>query len=165
MLKKADETTINAVLQYHGIAYHWKTLTDALGRALAADWRNASNLAGIVGSRGTDRESSNDESNSSSSTQKSVRLPLPEFPGKTDALGRATGYVFDYLTESEARALSAFRPADVVRSRIITEGNEGSDGMGGEGIEEGSSCVLKSSPTSDVRYLELTENPEKNKGA
>ena len=44
------ESTLNAVLQYHGIAYHWKTLTDALGRALATDWTNASNLAGIPGS-------------------------------------------------------------------------------------------------------------------
>jgi hypothetical protein len=165
LLKKAYEATLNAVLQYHGIAYHWKTLTDALGRALEADWRNASNLAGIVGSRRTERESSNDESNSGSSTQKSGRLPLPEFPGETDALGLATGYGFDYLTESEARALTSFRPSDTVRNRIIAQGNVGSDGLDGQGTGEGSGSVLKSSPTSDVRYLELTENPEKNKGA
>jgi hypothetical protein len=79
------EATLNAALQYHGIAYHWKTLTDALGRALATDWKNASDLAGIPsGGRSAaakptvTRDSQNDTS---------ARQSLPAFPGEKAAAG------------------------------------------------------------------------------
>ncbi len=40
-----------------------------------------------------------------------------------DDFHRATGYSFDRLTESEARALVRFEPAHLVRDRILKEGN------------------------------------------
>jgi GGDEF domain-containing protein/adenine/guanine phosphoribosyltransferase-like PRPP-binding protein len=40
---------------------------------------------------------------------------------------RATGHGFDVLTESEARYLINFKPADAVRDRILAEGRQGSD--------------------------------------
>lgn len=57
---------------------------------------------------------------------------------------RATGYGFDNLTESEARALAAFRPSDAVRNRILAQANVRSDGLGGEATGN----VLGSSPTT-----------------
>jgi len=85
LLKKADEATLNAVLQYHGIAYHWQTLTDALGRALATDWTNASNLAGMPGSGGSGGKQPN--STSVSSSNAATRQSLPAFPGEKAAAG------------------------------------------------------------------------------
>ncbi len=46
LLKLADEGTLNAVVQVHGIAQHWQELTDALGRALATNWRRAAAVLG-----------------------------------------------------------------------------------------------------------------------
>ena len=40
----------------------------------------------------------------------------------------ATGYGFAALTQSEARALAHFRPAESVRDRILAAGNEEGDG-------------------------------------
>lgn len=59
---------------------------------------------------------------------------------------KANGYGFEGLTESEARALVRFRPADAVRSRIIAEGNEKGRGLDGSGTAQslGSSPVAKS---------------------
>lgn len=42
----------------------------------------------------------------------------------------ATGYGFDALTESEARYLTNFKPADAVRDRILAERDKGRDGDG-----------------------------------
>ena len=78
------ESTLNAVLQYHGIAYHWKTLTDALGRALATDWTNASNLAGMPGSGGSGREVLPRDTGG---TGVDSPRPLPEFPNEKAAAG------------------------------------------------------------------------------
>ncbi len=50
---------------------------------------------------------------------------------------RATGYGFDRLTESEARALVAFRPADAVRDRILEEGQTGDESLGSRATGEG----------------------------
>lgn len=58
---------------------------------------------------------------------------------------RATGYGFDRLTESEARAIARFRPADAVRSRIIAEGNA----AGVQVDEKGTGERLGSSPTPE----------------
>jgi hypothetical protein len=84
LLKKADKATLNAVLQHHGIAYHWRTLTDALGRALATDWTNASNLAGMPGSGGSGREVLPRDTGGAGVDS---RRPLPAFPGEKAAAG------------------------------------------------------------------------------
>ena len=89
MLKKADEATLNAVLQYHGIAYHWQTLTDALGRALATDWTNASNLAGMPGSGGSGAAKPTVTRGSQNDT--SAQQSLPAFPGEKAAAGLEPG--------------------------------------------------------------------------
>ena len=89
LLKKADKATLNAVLQHHGIAYHWRTLTDALGRALATDWTNASNLAGIPGSGGSGGKQPNTSSVSSSNN--AAHQSLPAFPGEKAAAGLEPG--------------------------------------------------------------------------
>lgn len=50
---------------------------------------------------------------------------------------RATGYGFDALTESEARYLARFKPADAIRDRILAEGRRrgtGSDQADAEGL-------------------------------
>jgi hypothetical protein len=48
--KKGDDSSLNAVVQSHGIAHHWKTLTDALGRALVNNWAAANKrVAGLPG--------------------------------------------------------------------------------------------------------------------
>lgn len=44
------------------------------------------------------------------------------------AFKAATGYGFDALTESEARYLANFRPADAVRARILEAGRQASEG-------------------------------------
>jgi hypothetical protein len=79
------EATLNAALQYHGIAYHWKTLTDALGRAFAAEWKNASNLAGMPSSGGSGGKQPNVARDSQNVT--SARQSLPAFPGEKAAAG------------------------------------------------------------------------------
>jgi hypothetical protein len=79
------ESTLNAVLQYHGIACHWKTLTDALGCALATDWTNASNLAGMPGSGGSGGKQPN--STIVSSSNAAAQQSLPAFPGEKAAAG------------------------------------------------------------------------------
>lgn len=59
---------------------------------------------------------------------------------------RARRYRYDYLTESEARDLVSFRPADTVRNRILEAGNEGSQRVGEAGTSEGLD-VLRISPS------------------
>lgn len=71
---------------------------------------------------------------------------------------RATGYGYDRLTESEARALARFRPADGVRERILAEGNEGGEQVGEGGTGEGPS--LSSSPVSELPSGGLAEKTE-----
>lgn len=78
------EFTLNAVLQYHGIAYHWKTLTDALGRAFAAEWKDASDIEGMPGSRGGGTEVLPRDTGG---TGVDSRRPLPAFPGEKAAAG------------------------------------------------------------------------------
>jgi hypothetical protein len=41
---KAPDATLNAVVQAHGLADDWHELTDGLGRALAGNWRRASEV-------------------------------------------------------------------------------------------------------------------------
>ena len=82
------ESTLNAVLQYHGIAYHWKTLTDALGRAFAAEWKDASDITGMPGSRGGGREVLPRDTGG---TGVDSRSPLPAFPGEKAAAGLEPG--------------------------------------------------------------------------
>jgi hypothetical protein len=78
------EATLNAVLQYHGIACHWKTLTDALGRAFAAEWKDASDIAGMPGSRGSGNEVLPRDTGGAGVDS---RRPLPAFPGEKAAAG------------------------------------------------------------------------------
>ena len=78
------ESTLNAVLQYHGIAYHWRTLTDALGRAFAAEWKDASDITGMPGSRGSGREVLPRDTGGAGVDS---RRPLPAFPGEKAAAG------------------------------------------------------------------------------
>ena len=88
MLKKADESTLNAVLQHHGIAYHWRTLTDALGRAFAAEWEDASDITGMLGSGGSGNEVLPRDTGG---TGVDSRRPLPAFPGEKAAAGLEPG--------------------------------------------------------------------------
>jgi hypothetical protein len=75
-----------------------------------------------------------------------------KFGDVEDAFRRATGYGFDFLTESEARALVKFHPADAVRSSIFAEGNEKSIGVDEEGT--GESLNLGSSAEEDTAAVE-----------
>jgi len=59
-----------------------------------------------------------------------------KFSDVEDDFRRATGYGFDYLTESEARTLVKFKPANTVRDRIIAEGDARGGGMDGSGTGE-----------------------------
>jgi hypothetical protein len=88
LLKKADKATLNAVLQHHGIAYHWRTLTDALGRAFAAEWKDASDITGMPGSRGSDRAVLPRDTGGAGVDS---RRPLPAFPGEKAAAGLEPG--------------------------------------------------------------------------
>lgn len=51
-------------------------------------------------------------------------------------ISRATGFGFDFLTESEARTVVKFKPADTVRDRIVAEGCARGGRMDGFGTGE-----------------------------
>ena len=79
--KKGDTATINAVVQDLGIAYDWRTLTDALARALTSNWSKAKNLAKVPGERVGIRQSV--EGGRSVNTGSTSSLPA--FPGEIEA--------------------------------------------------------------------------------
>jgi hypothetical protein len=49
---KGDDAKLNAIVQNLGIAYDWHTLTEALGRSLAANWRRAQAMSESRSNRG-----------------------------------------------------------------------------------------------------------------
>ena len=72
-----------------GIAYDWHTLTDALGRALIANWRDASRAAGLPGGGTAFRGGIENAGRSGAigTVQGEVRGRLPAFPGEREAAG------------------------------------------------------------------------------
>ncbi len=72
---------------------------------------------------------------------------------------RATGYGFDHLTESEARALVRFRPAHAVRSRILEEAHAKGDGLGETGTGQSLASSPAPSPSSGDLFAKLAETP------
>ena len=84
---KGDDATLNSVVQHHGIAYDWHTLTDALGRALIANWSTASRAAGMPGVGTQVRGGTQSGRPVDSGRAGEVQRRLPAFPGEREAAG------------------------------------------------------------------------------
>jgi len=84
---KGDDATLNAVVQQHGIAYDWHTLTDALGRALNANWSTASRAAGMPGVGTQVRGGTQSGRPVDYGRAGEVPRRLPAFPGEREAAG------------------------------------------------------------------------------
>jgi hypothetical protein len=81
---KGNDERLNAVVETLGIAYDWNTLTDALGRSLATNWRRAgAMLEGRTNCRGEGQEHSSQRTLAGSN-----KRSLPAFRGEI----RVTGY-------------------------------------------------------------------------
>lgn len=82
LLSKGDNATLNAVVRALGIAYDWRTLTDALARALAANWAEARRSATVPGSRPAKPGSIQTGRPGDSTSNRPVSGRLPAFPGE-----------------------------------------------------------------------------------
>lgn len=84
---KGGDAILNAVVQNLGIAYDWHSLTDALGRSLAANWRRARTMSEGRTHRGGE--------GSQDATQPALAGPdgraLPAFRGEIQAAANASG--------------------------------------------------------------------------
>jgi Large polyvalent protein-associated domain 3/Methyltransferase small domain len=69
----------------------------------------------------------------SSETLKSLRALHGDLES---SFRQATGYGFDALTESEARYLANYKPADAVRDRILAQGVEGGESHDGRALSQ-----------------------------
>lgn len=82
---KADDAILNTVAGNLGIAYDWHTLTDALARSLAANWRRARAMSEGRANRGGEGPQD--------ATQPALAGPdgrsLPAFRGEIEAAGNA----------------------------------------------------------------------------
>lgn len=84
---KDDDVILNTVVQNLGIAYEWHTLTDALARALAANWRRARSMSESRADRGG--EGPHDATQPT--LARSHGRALPAFPGEIEAAANAVG--------------------------------------------------------------------------
>lgn len=82
---KGDDALINSVVQNLEIAYDWHTLTDALARSLAANWRRARTMS--------DRRADRGGEGPQDAAQPALAGPdsrsLPAFRGEIEAAGSA----------------------------------------------------------------------------
>ncbi len=84
---KGDDALINTVVQNLGIAYDWRSLTDALARCLASNWHRARTMSEDRANRG--------DAGSQDATQSTLAGPdgrsLPAFRGEIEAAANAAG--------------------------------------------------------------------------
>lgn len=86
---KGSDATLNTVVRNIGIAYDWHTLTEALGRSLAANWRRARTMSKYR----TDSGRARSQDAAQSALAGPAGRTLPAFRGELEAAANATGLI------------------------------------------------------------------------
>lgn len=88
---RAADALLNSVVRNLGIAYEWHTLTDALGRSLAANWRRARTMSESRPHRGGEGPCHSTQP----ALARSDGRTLPAFRGEIEAAATAAGLTQD----------------------------------------------------------------------